>query len=185
MDGIVYLITNTINGKKYVGSTTKTLEERMRRHKDDTNSKTKSHYPMYQDMKTHGITAFNIEPITKMKYFDIKELWMVEDAYISIHDTIHNGYNKKYNAFDCHKETEMGKEYNARYREAHREKINAKQSETDKQKHENLTQHLEDKKGKFSDPEYRRLYYKTKVQCKHCNKFVSRKHMPEHTKKFH
>lgn len=105
MDGIVYLITNTINGKKYVGSTTKTLEERMRGHTEDMNRKNKSHYPLYKDMKTHGITAFTIDTIMTMKYFDIKELWMVEDAYIAIHDSINNGYNMKFNSIQHKRQT--------------------------------------------------------------------------------
>ena len=31
--GVVYLILNMLNGKKYVGQTTKTVEERFRQHK--------------------------------------------------------------------------------------------------------------------------------------------------------
>ena len=97
MEGIVYLITNTTTGKKYVGSTTKTLEERMKGHKQDMHDKDKSNSKFYRDMNTHGATAFTIEPIMTMTYLDIKELLMVEDAYISIYDTIINGNNTKYN----------------------------------------------------------------------------------------
>ena len=109
MEGIVYLITNSVNGKKYVGSTRKTLDERMKSHKKDM--KAVGHKPLYQDMKEYGIDKFSIEPILCMKYFDIKEMWLVEDAYISIYDTINNGYNNKYNTFRRLDDANCSKEY--------------------------------------------------------------------------
>jgi group I intron endonuclease len=105
MDGIVYLITNTANGKKYVGSTCRTLEERMRDHL--RRACKKQHilrHPLYQDFNTYGIQSFKIEPLLTMKFWQTPELWMVEDAYIAIHDSINNGYNKRYNTFHLKKQ---------------------------------------------------------------------------------
>ena len=111
MDGIVYLITNTTNGKKYVGSTSNTLEERMRSHKrHSTQSKTK-HRPLYKAMRETGWQHFTIEALIQLKYFHRTELCMVEDAYISIHDTINNGYNQRYNTIQ-HKNDQKGKRVN-------------------------------------------------------------------------
>lgn len=99
MDGIIYLITNTANGKKYVGSTTKTIDERLKGHWSSRKTPKNQHHPLYQDFNTYGLQSFKIEPLLVMKYFIKKELLMVEDAYIALHDTTNNGYNKQYNTF--------------------------------------------------------------------------------------
>ena len=127
MDGVVYLITNTINGKKYVGSTTKTLKERMRTHWMSRNNKPYNTYPLYQDIIQLGIKAFKIEPLLSMKYFDKKELLMVEDAYIAIHDTIHNGYNKRYNAYN-RTDKERKRELDANYQRRKKAEREAQQA---------------------------------------------------------
>jgi len=99
MDGIVYVITNTANGKKYVGSTGRTLDDRIREHWRARKTRRKLHHPLYQDMEAYGLQQFQIEPLLTMKYFGTEELWAVEDAYIAIHDSIRNGYNRRYNTF--------------------------------------------------------------------------------------
>jgi hypothetical protein len=108
MDGIVYLITNTANGKTYVGSTGRTLDERMRDHWGARNSPQTQLHPLYQDLNTYGLQAFQIEPLLTMKYWGSPELWMVEDAYIAIHDSINNGYNQRYNTFHLEKPDDTG-----------------------------------------------------------------------------
>lgn len=108
MDGIVYLITNTANGKKYVGSTGRTLEQRMRSHWDARKSPKTQQHPLYQDLNTYGLQSFKIEPLLTMKYWTEPELWIVEDAYIAIHDSINNGYNQRYNTFHLEKQDDIG-----------------------------------------------------------------------------
>ena len=110
MEGTVYLITNSVNGKKYVGSTNKTIEERMRNHRGAIARQ--QHKPLYKDMNIFGFSKFDIEPLLTMKCFDVKELLIVEDAYIAIYDTINNGYNMKYNTFQ--------REYDLEVRRVHR-----------------------------------------------------------------
>lgn len=135
MEGIVYLITNSFNDKKYVGSTSKTLQERMKTHINNMKTSRYSQFPLYQDITTLGVSAFTIEPIINIKYFDIKELKMVEDAYISIYDTINNGYNQRYNAF-IFRNREKKRVYTANYRRANLDKINARRRELSRLKRE-------------------------------------------------
>ncbi len=131
----MYLITNTVNDKKYVGSTKHKLERRMLGHRHDATRK--PDIKLYAAMNADGADAFTIEPILQMKFFDIKELLAVEDAYIAIYNSINEGYNCKYNTITH---------------------------------------------SPSNDTEYRRVYYKTKVECKTCNKLVSRKHMSQHVR---
>lgn len=125
MEGIVYLITNTANGQRYVGSTTKTLQRRMILHKYERTRK--PNIPLYDAMNAFGFHNFTIEPLLKMKYFDKQELFMVEDAYIAIYDTINNGYNVKYAGMNyAAYEPTKKQERDRKYRDANREAIKAR-----------------------------------------------------------
>jgi len=55
MPNIIYQITNKVNGKMYVGKTTKSAEERFRRH--IINHKTGKTY-LYSAMRKHGVENF-------------------------------------------------------------------------------------------------------------------------------
>lgn len=53
----IYLLENKINGKQYVGKTSKSIEQRLKRHLYDSNhSKTK----LYNAFKKYGFENFNI-----------------------------------------------------------------------------------------------------------------------------
>lgn len=101
MEGTVYIIHNSVNDKKYIGSTKHTLEHRMRKHRNEATRQPDIKF--YKAMNEEGADAFTIEPILKMKFFDIKELWMVEDAYIAIHNSIVDGYNCRFNLLKWHR----------------------------------------------------------------------------------
>jgi group I intron endonuclease len=58
MPFIIYLITNKVNGKTYVGKTTKSLEERFKRHM--YNCKEGNTY-LYKAMRKHGSENFKAE----------------------------------------------------------------------------------------------------------------------------
>lgn len=55
---IIYIITNIVNSKTYIGKTTKTVDCRFKRHCH--NSKTQNTY-LYKSMRKHGIDKFTIE----------------------------------------------------------------------------------------------------------------------------
>ena len=57
---IVYLITNTKNGKRYVGQTTKTLAKRWSDHR--ARSK-KSMLPLHCAIRKYGVEVFDVVPI--------------------------------------------------------------------------------------------------------------------------
>lgn len=55
--GKVYKITNTVNGRLYIGKTIRTLEARWRQHRADS---TRYDYPLYRAMKKYGKDKFLI-----------------------------------------------------------------------------------------------------------------------------
>jgi len=86
---LVYLIENTINKKKYVGSTTTSLPSRRRAHLNGYN---KNHRPIYEDVKKYGESAFKFSVLsTHNSYEDMRDS---EIRFILKLKTIERGYNK-------------------------------------------------------------------------------------------
>ena len=90
MLGEIYCITNKTNGKKYVGKTSSTKDERWVRHLMD---KTKTNYkklPLYRAIAKYGSDNFTIELLEKVniEYIDEREKYWIEKL-----DTYKNGYN--------------------------------------------------------------------------------------------
>ena len=89
---IIYLATNILNNKKYIGITTKTLEHRMKIHKKD--SVNKNTY-FYRAIRKYGFENFKWEVIDTANTID--ELHEKEKYYIALYDTFDNK-NKGYNS---------------------------------------------------------------------------------------
>jgi group I intron endonuclease len=87
--GIVYTVTNNKDGKKYVGVTTKSLEERKKEH--IKNSKKGKTYEFQNAIGTYGADAFKWEQIDTANSTD--ELAQKEKDYILKYDAKDNGYN--------------------------------------------------------------------------------------------
>jgi group I intron endonuclease len=86
----VYLITNEVNGKQYVGQTVKTIEKRWKQHLRDVKRVTLPH--LYNAMAKYGIDKFSIQELHSA--VTQEELDFVEIFYISLLDTKSpNGYN--------------------------------------------------------------------------------------------
>lgn len=88
---LVYMATNIINDKKYIGITTKTLEHRKKIHERD--SKTRESY-FYRALRKYGFTNFELKVIDYAK--TLAELNEKEKYYISLYKTFDNkekGYN--------------------------------------------------------------------------------------------
>lgn len=60
--GFIYKITNTVNGKIYVGKTTETIERRFYEHKLSVKTG-KKQSKLYSAMKHYGIDNFVVEEI--------------------------------------------------------------------------------------------------------------------------
>jgi len=78
-----------VNGKKYVGQTTKTFEERLKNH--IKNSRRHDH-PIYRAIRKYNISNFD------SYYYDCDEsvLDYLETELIKVFDTVKTGYNCEY-----------------------------------------------------------------------------------------
>jgi group I intron endonuclease len=79
---LIYLITNKINGKRYVGQTSQSLQKRWNRHKSPMNHRRSSY--LYNAICKYGAESFEIKPLVivgtkqEMDYYE-QELIKVLD----------------------------------------------------------------------------------------------------------
>jgi len=88
--GVIYKITNNINGKVYIGQTTKKLYERIKEH--IYNSKRNSQYAIHKAIRKYGENNFNweiIDTATNRDELNDKEVYWI-GKYKS---NSHLGYN--------------------------------------------------------------------------------------------
>lgn len=75
---LIYKITNDVNGKQYIGQTTKTLEHRWKQHQK--NAKCGSTYALYTAIRKYGVEHFHVEQIdsacSRME-LDQKEIYWI------------------------------------------------------------------------------------------------------------
>ena len=90
--GYIYLITNNINNKRYVGKTEKTPQERFKEHIDNVYSENDKNRPLYKALKKYGVDNFSLSILESN--IPSKELAMREQYWIKKLDT----YQKEYNA---------------------------------------------------------------------------------------
>jgi group I intron endonuclease len=91
---LVYLATNLVNGKKYIGYTTKTLKKRINVHIYKSKCKSNKHYfyLFKEALRKHGAENFKWEILEECSTKE--ECCKKEIFYISKHNTISpNGYN--------------------------------------------------------------------------------------------
>ena len=86
---LIYKITNTVNGKIYVGQTIRTLEERKWQHINTAKHGHKNH--LYNAMQKYGIENFKFEKICDVD--NIEDLNILERYYIAKYNCIEDGYN--------------------------------------------------------------------------------------------
>ena len=85
----IYVITNNVNGKQYVGLTTKSIEERFQKHKYTALSG--GGYYLHNAMRKYGVENFSLQYVCSAQ--NIEELKEKEIAYIAKFNTFHEGYN--------------------------------------------------------------------------------------------
>ncbi len=90
--GFIYLITNLLNGKRYVGQTVGALNTRWTQHKHKARSG--SNYAIHNAMRKHGVLNFRMEALCECSSMD--ELNEDEEHYILLLDCLidnGHGYN--------------------------------------------------------------------------------------------
>lgn len=90
-DGVIYLITNTVNGKLYVGQTIKKLSHRWNLHKAQA-LRGKSSQAVHRAIVKHGPENFTIKAILTAPedQLDVHEVRLIKE-YDSMHPS--KGYN--------------------------------------------------------------------------------------------
>jgi len=91
MIGKIYLITNTVNGKQYIGQTWGTLEERWQSHVYQSKHRD---YAISKAIRKYGEDAFTIYSLLECVDVPQGSLDVMEVSLISVYDTFHNGYNE-------------------------------------------------------------------------------------------
>lgn len=86
---IIYKITNTVNGKIYIGKTTKSLTERKKSHFKRFRAGEKTH--LYNAFKKYGKDVFLWKELSSCS--DIQTLNDLEIFFIKKYDSFKNGYN--------------------------------------------------------------------------------------------
>lgn len=69
----IYVITNDVNGKQYVGKTNWTIEKRFKEHIHDSKSKRCEKRPLYNAMNKYGIEYFSIKQLEECDEFIASE----------------------------------------------------------------------------------------------------------------
>jgi group I intron endonuclease len=89
---VVYLVTNRIDGKRYVGQTSQALETRWKRHQYPYGHRRGNSY-LFNAISKHGIQNFKIEPLVFVETKE--EMDFFEQAYIKAWDLRNpeKGYN--------------------------------------------------------------------------------------------
>lgn len=96
-EGFIYLITNKINNKQYIGQTNRTVKFRFQQHQYRS-TKAKYTQPLYNAFKKYGVENFIVEEVEKItantKDDLSKKLNVVETDYIEKYNTkVPIGYN--------------------------------------------------------------------------------------------
>jgi group I intron endonuclease len=99
LTGYIYVIRNKINGKLYVGQTTKNLSIRFQSHWKESKRTDKPQRAVCKALRKYGFESFEIRPIDIVKCETPKqlkeELDLKEIHFIKIYDTMNRkvGYN--------------------------------------------------------------------------------------------
>lgn len=92
MNGKIYLITNLVNGKQYVGMTIGDVNHRFTEHVSDAISG-RVNTDLARDIRTYGSGSFSVS-ILRSGISSHLELKRIESYYISMRGTlVPNGYN--------------------------------------------------------------------------------------------
>ena len=84
----IYIITNDINDKSYIGWTSLSLEERLKNHIKDSRNRKYEKRPLYNAMNKYGADKFHIKLIEETDKPQEREIYWIEQ-----YNSYHYGYN--------------------------------------------------------------------------------------------
>lgn len=84
----IYKITNKLNGKIYIGQTSRTVQERWKEHQKDCARREFEIRPLYRAINKYGIDNFSIETIEETDNPNEREKFWIE-----YYGSFKNGYN--------------------------------------------------------------------------------------------
>ena len=90
MRGFIYKITNTINGKSYIGQTIQNVKERFYQHCATKCSKAVSNMAIHRAIKKYGKLNFTVEVIEEIDSANLNDR---ERYWIKYYNSYNNGYN--------------------------------------------------------------------------------------------
>ena len=90
MRGFIYKITNTINGKSYIGQTIQNIKERFYQHCATKCSKAVSNMAIHRAIKKYGKSNFTVEVIEEIDFANLNDR---ERYWIKYYNSYNNGYN--------------------------------------------------------------------------------------------
>lgn len=90
MNGFIYKITNCLNGKVYIGKTTGTIEERFKKHIQDSHKDRCKERPLYRAFNKYGVKNFSIEVVEEVPLEILSEK---EIYWIGYYHSYGEGYN--------------------------------------------------------------------------------------------
>ena len=88
--GYIYKITNTLNGKIYIGQTVKSVQKRFTQHKNNANKPYFSQIVLYKAINKYGFENFQCETLEEVPNEKLDER---EKYWIEYYDSYFNGYN--------------------------------------------------------------------------------------------
>lgn len=86
----IYLISNDINNKLYVGKTVSTIDTRYNKHISEAFTQ-HSDYAIHRAMRKYGINHFKV---TEVENCSLEEVSEREKYWIKYYDSYNNGYNE-------------------------------------------------------------------------------------------
>ena len=98
MNGYIYKITNTKNGKVYIGQTVQKPEARFKAHINELNAGKKKNSKFQKAWSKYGKESFEF---TVLLSCDESRLDDYERYYISLYDSFKNGYNATIGGKQC------------------------------------------------------------------------------------
>lgn len=90
MFGIIYIITNSVNSKVYIGQTIQSLKDRWQGHCRKGFSESEKNMRIKRAINKYGKENFQIKELERCKVTELDER---EIYYISLYDSYNRGYN--------------------------------------------------------------------------------------------